>query len=166
LFIFSLSLLFLSALASRYPLVLPLLALFSPLGHEMVIWVGMRTENRNPIYVPPERGVMILDVLPGTPAQKKGLQSHDIILSLNGQPVNRFNALQELLLDGPQERILEIKRDVSNITLRVPVPPKQDLGIIPVPEPNAAYYLSVNEDGIFSIAISIWRRFRNKMFTS
>ncbi len=166
LFIFSLSLLFLSALASRYPFVLPLLALFSPLGHEMVIWVGMRTENRTPIYVPPERGVMILDVLPGTPAGKKGLRSHDIILSLNGQPVNRFNALQEQLRDGPSERILEIKRDARIITLQVPVPPPQDLGIIPVPEPNAAYYLSVSEDGIFSIAISIWRRIRNKMFTS
>jgi C-terminal processing protease CtpA/Prc len=109
---------------------------------------------------------MILDVLPGTPAQKKGLRSHDVILTLNGQPVNRFNVMQELLLDGPQEIILEVKRGTGNFTQRMPLPVRQDLGIIPVPEPNAAYYLSVSEDGIFSIATSIWRRIRNNKFTS
>jgi membrane-associated protease RseP (regulator of RpoE activity) len=167
LFIFSISLLFLSVLASRYSLVLPVLALFSPLGHEMVIWVGMRAENRAPMYVPPERGVMILDVLPGTPAQKKGLRSQDVILTLNGQPVNRLNGMQELLSNRTEEITLEVKRGTGNFTLRVPLPgTSRDLGIIPVPEPNAAYYLSISEDGIFSIAISIWRRIRNNKFTS
>lgn len=166
LFLFSLSLLLLSMLASRYPLFLPVVALFSPLGHEMVIWMGMRTENRTPIYVPPERGVRILDVLPGTSAQRNGLRSHDVILTLNGQPVNSFDTLQQHLLHGPKERVLEIERGVNILTLRLSVAPNSDLGFIPVPEPNAAYYLSMSEDSIFSIATRIWRRIRNKMFTS
>jgi hypothetical protein len=158
--VFSLTLLCLAMLASRYSLLLPLLALFSPLGHELVIWLGMRTENRTPLYVPPHQGIMILDVLAGTPAGKYGLRSQDIILRINGQPVNRFNVIQELLQDGPPPRIMEIKRGTADLTLRVPVQPRQDLGIIPVPESYSAYYLSISEDGIFSIITRIWHRIK------
>jgi len=164
--LFSVSLLFLSMLSARYPIFLPLLALFSPLGHELVIWVGMRTENRAPLYVQPERGVMILDVLPGTPAHQQGLRSQDVILTLNGQAANQFDNLQDMLRKAPQESVMEIERGKSILIRRVRLIPQQDLGIIPVPELNAGYYLTVSEDGIFSIASTIWRRIRNKMFTS
>ncbi len=158
--LFSLSLLLLSILALHYPVILPVLALYSPLGHEMVIWVGMRTENRSPLYVPPEEGVMILDVLPGTPAQQQGLRSRDIILTVNGEPVNQYKDLQEKLQSRPGETVLKIKRGSTAISRRVRINLQQDLGIIPVPEPQAGYYLSVSEDGIFSIATAIWRRIR------
>ncbi|MEA4924955.1 MAG: PDZ domain-containing protein [Syntrophomonadaceae bacterium] len=158
--LFSLSLLLLSVLALHYPVILPVLALYSPLGHEMVIWVGMRTENRSPLYVPPEEGVMILDVLPGTLAQQQGLRSRDIILTANGESVNQYEDLQEKLQSRTGEAALKIKRGNTAIFRRVRINFQQELGIIPVPEPQAGYYLSVSEDGIFSIAAAIWRRIR------
>jgi Trypsin-like serine proteases, typically periplasmic, contain C-terminal PDZ domain len=163
--LFSLSLLLLSVMAVHYPLVLPILALYSPLGHELVIWVGMRTENRAPVYVPPEQGVMILDVLPGTPAQHQGLKSRDIILTINGESVNRFEALQELLLHMPGEIVMKINREERTITRRFRRAREEDLGIIPVPQPQEGYYLTVNKDGIFSIAAAIWRRIRKYVHT-
>lgn len=164
--LFSIGLLLLAVLASRYSLFLLLAALFSPLGHEMVIWVGMRNENRASIYVPQERGVMILDVLPGTPAQRRGLQTRDVILSLNGQPVNQFNDIQNLSSNSSGSISLEIKRGTDLFTLSMRIIQNEDLGIIPVPDTHAPYYLSVSRDNIFSIAARIWQRIRSKMFTS
>lgn len=160
LFLFSISLLFLSVLASRYEFILPIAAVFSPLGHEFVIWLGMRAENRKPIYVPPEQGIMILDVLPGTPAHRAGLRSRDIILALNGEKINQYYILQELLNSGWLELVLDIKRGTNLFTLSVQMTLNKDLGIIPVPEHNAPYYLSVSEDGIFGMVTKIWRRFK------
>jgi hypothetical protein len=160
LFLFSLSLLLLSILASRQDFLLPAVALFSPLGHELVIWLGMRAENRKPIYLPPERGVMILDVVPGKSAHRAGLRSHDVILTVNGQVVNQYSALQELLKGGWQEMIVEIKRGANVLTLPVRTPPHSDLGIIPVPDHAASHYLSISEDNIFTIVRQIWRRIR------
>ncbi|SHG53645.1 hypothetical protein SAMN02745221_00430 [Thermosyntropha lipolytica DSM 11003] len=45
LLLFSLFLLFLSWLASRWEIFIPLAVLASPLGHEIVIWLGMRREG-------------------------------------------------------------------------------------------------------------------------
>ncbi len=161
LFLFSLVLLFLSVLASRWALFLPMAALFSPLGHEMVIWLGMRAENRAPIYVPSERGIRVLEVLPGSPVHRAGLRSRDVILSLNGEMTNHFSVLQELLGYGKQDMVLEIKRGENAFKLPLHISPDQDLGIIPVPENNAPRYLAVSDDGIFSTARRIWRRIKS-----
>ncbi|PKM76989.1 MAG: PDZ domain-containing protein [Firmicutes bacterium HGW-Firmicutes-15] len=161
LFIFSLVLLALSVLASRWVLFLPIAAIFSPLGHELVIWLGMRAENRTPIYVPSERGIRVLDVLPGSPVNRAGLRSRDVILTLNGEITNHFSVLQELLNCGCQEMVLEIKRGKNIFKLPLHRSPDQDLGIIPVPENNAPRYLTISEDGIFSTALRIWRRIKS-----
>ena len=159
LFLFSLILLFLSVLASRYTFFLPIAAVFSPLGHEFVIWLGMRAENRAPIYVPPERGLMILDVLPGTPAHQAGLRSRDIILALNGEEINQYYVLQERLNRDGQKHFMEVERGTKVLNLPVPIPSDKDLGIIPVPDYDAPYYFSINEDNVFNAVKRIWRRF-------
>ena len=57
LFMFSLTLLTLAVLASRYAFFLPLAALFSPLGHEVVVWLGLRLENQaRSLYIPSGTG--------------------------------------------------------------------------------------------------------------
>lgn len=166
LLMFSVGLLVLSVLASRYSLFLPLVALFSPLGHELVIWLGMRAENRTPLYVPPGRGVMVLDVLPGTPAYRCGLRSQDIILAVNGREVDRYLAVQQLVKSGGQSPVLEIARGTKLFTRPVSIKAQNDLGIIPVPEHDSVCYLCVSDDSVFTMATRFWRRIRNRMFTS
>jgi len=160
LFLFSLTLLCLSVLASQHAFMLPVVALFSPLGHELVIWLGMQAENRPPLYTVSGRGIMILDVMTGTAAHRAGLQSQDIILALNGEMVNHYYALQELLSCRWQFLSLEIKRGEKIISLPVNLEKGQELGIILVPELNTSRYLTVNDDSFFSMARGIWRRFR------
>jgi hypothetical protein len=160
LFLFSLVLLFLSVLASRWAIFLPIAAIFSPLGHELVIWLGMRAENRPPIYVPSERGIRILEVIPGSPLHRAGLRSRDVILTLNGKTANHYPILQELLGCGCQDMVLEIKRGENAFKLNLHRDPDQDLGIIPVPENYASRYLTVSDDGIFSTVRRIWRRIK------
>lgn len=89
LFVFSLALLGLAILASHVPQTTIFAVFFSPLGHEVVIWLGQKDELvGTPFYVDPERGVMVLDVMPGSPAANLGLGTGDIIINVNDQPVN------------------------------------------------------------------------------
>jgi len=134
---FSLVLLALSVLAARMPDLLILPAVFSPLGHELVIAVGMYTENsRKPLYVDPEEGVMVLDVLPGSPAEEAGLKRQDIILTANGQRISGRAELYETLADlkWAEPLTLTFLRDGRlRLVSLLPGPGKQ-MGVVLVPE--------------------------------
>jgi len=158
LFMFSISLLVLSICSSRWTGFLPLAALFSPLGHELVIWLGMREENRKAIYIQPPRGIMILDIVPDTVASNI-LKSRDVILSVNGEMVNHYYHFQELLSCGWKEISLEIDRQGQVLAFTFKQPPR-DMGIIPVPEANVNRYLDLADDNIFSLIRGIKRKLK------
>lgn len=89
LFAFSLVLLGLSIAASHYPSLSILPALFSPLGHELVIWLGQKNELKGKsLFIDPQQGVLVLDVLRDSSAWKLGLRSGDTIFSVNGIKIN------------------------------------------------------------------------------
>lgn len=159
LFLFSLMLLILTVMAARWSPLIWVIALFSPVGHEFVIWLGMREEtNRQPIYIKPPAGVMILDVLPGTAAAKSNLQSRDIILCVNREQIYSYHNLQELLNYGRGFVRLEILRNGRTLHISLQYRNVGDIGIIPVPEEDANKYLIINQDSIFTIARKLWRR--------
>ncbi|MEL7565989.1 MAG: PDZ domain-containing protein [Dehalobacterium sp.] len=89
LFIFSFVLMSLAVLSSYYKQLAFFAALFSPLGHELVIWLGQRGElGGKPLYIQSNQGVRILDVFRNSPAAQLGLGSGDLILNVNGKEVN------------------------------------------------------------------------------
>jgi hypothetical protein len=95
---FSLVLLGLAILAAHAPQTAILAALFAPLGHEIVIHAGQRSELQGqPRFIPPMRGVMVLDVLQGSPAHQAGLRSGDVILRVGGLPANSRTELSSAL---------------------------------------------------------------------
>ncbi len=161
LFLFSLILMLMAVLAARSPIFLPLAAVFSPLGHELVIWLGMRAETRPPLYVRQSEGIMLLDVLPGSPAYRAGLKSLDIIQKANGLMVNSYADLREELNSGRRQLFLEIRRGerVENIT--VPVNQGKNPGIIPVPDQSVSEYLALEDDKFFFLVRRVWRRLRS-----
>lgn len=165
LLVFSIGLIMLSIVTSRYSIMLPLLALYSPLGHELVIWLGMRSENRAPLYVPPQQGVMVLDVLPGSPAFRSGLRSHDIILSVKGETVHSYRQVLDLVSAQGGIGLLEIARDGELLQRTVNLKGRQQLGLIPVPDDNHFSHMCVSDDEIFSAAARFWRLIKHKLFT-
>ncbi len=67
------------------------------------------------------KGVLITEVRSNTPAAKANLKEGDIVLSVNGQPVNRPNHLQSLVArKHPGDTVtLAIRRNAENLTIRV-----------------------------------------------
>ncbi|MDI3535403.1 MAG: hypothetical protein PWQ82_1768 [Thermosediminibacterales bacterium] len=102
LFVFSTLLLILSVLASRMHVFKYAAALFSPLAHDYVIYLGRSAEKKGrPIYTAPQTGQMVLDVLPGSPAEKMGIKSRDIILAINGNRIVCKEDLRQFLSSYP-----------------------------------------------------------------
>jgi hypothetical protein len=164
LFIFSLVLLVLAVAGSRWTPLIWLAALFSPVGHEMVIWLGMRAErNRKSCYVNPSQGVMVLDVGPRTPAARAGLKSCDIVLKVNGVPVNYPDELNNILQWAWQGLRLLVRREDKLITLALDRPKAGPVGIVTVPGENASHYLLLQEDTIFLTARRWWRRLKRRI---
>jgi len=95
---FSIILIVLSVLASKNMVMKYIAALFAPIGHEVLILYGRHVEdNGEPLYVAPERGMRILEVIKGGPAYKMGLKPGDTILNINGESVNNETDLRNFL---------------------------------------------------------------------
>ncbi|MQL53497.1 PDZ domain-containing protein [Desulfofundulus thermobenzoicus] len=165
--VYSLTLLLLAVLAQYHRPFALLAALFSPLGHEMVIYIGKRVEfQRSPLFVPPVRGVGVLDVVPDTPAWRAGIRSGDVVLSLNRWPVNSRAELQMLLpaagmpvevefLHGPQQ--------VFHRTVAFPGPAGRPFGLLAVPSGNEEEVMDLSTAGpLGRWWMELGRRFRGR----
>jgi len=153
--IFAMMLVFclLSIAASRWSLFAWIAALFSPIGHEMVIRKGLKEEFENaPIYVPPEEGVMVLDVIHKSFAEEAGIRTGDVILSVNEWPVNsKADILQILRTSDEGYMVFRVRRgDEPHIieTVHVRKESGQPLGVIFVPEPGDQPMVTQQTDGI------------------
>jgi serine protease Do len=61
--------------------------------------IGVRAQTITPVLaqglgLPRERGVVLADVLPGSPAARAGLQQGDLVLALDGKPMDNGRQLQ------------------------------------------------------------------------
>jgi len=77
-------------------MVKPIAASLRKEGRVSRSYLGVMIQQINPsmakaLGIKPGRGVLVSDVQPGTPAEKAGLQSGDVILELNGTPVKSFH---------------------------------------------------------------------------
>lgn len=136
--LFSLILLGLAVYASRFPQTAVIPALFSPLGHELVIYLGRREEFRGkPRFVSQRRGVMVLDVVRGSPADAAGIRSGDIIYSVGWFPVNsRAEFFQALGYTRPAVTLLVAGDAGHHRKISLTLPDTTPFGVITVPEPD------------------------------
>jgi len=125
--------------------------LFSPLGHELVIYIGRRLEFKDqPVYVPAQRGMRVLDVVVDTPAWQAGIRSGDIILALNGLPVSGRAGLENALAKGlwPVEvEFLHGREQSYRREVAPPVKPGRTFGVLPVPEGGEEAYMELGVAG-------------------
>lgn len=159
LFLYSLGLLGLTILASHHRPWLYVSAVFSPAGHELVIWLALRAEkNRIPLYVKPPAGITVLDVVPDTPAGRSGLVSGDIVIGFNGQELDDFYNLKTSLIMNYGPSHLNIVRNGKNIKLTYSSRPGEEPGIIPVPHSDSRNFILEKDDRIFAFFRRLWSR--------
>ncbi len=53
----------------------------------------------NALGYPGESGVLVVELKPGSPAEKAGLKLHDVIMTVNGEQVENSRALQGIMAD-------------------------------------------------------------------
>lgn len=144
--IYSLILLVLAVMADRYLVMALAAALFSFLGHELIIHISKKIELANPpIYVPPSQGVKILDVLPGTTAWQLGLRSGDVILMVNNIPLYSKETLRYMLQNNTEVMELSYLSGEEQRYCRelVRVPANQPFGLLAVPEANDGFHMDM-----------------------
>ncbi|MGI6452526.1 MAG: PDZ domain-containing protein [Syntrophomonadaceae bacterium] len=162
LFLYSLTLLFLAIIADKHSQLVILPTLFSPLGHELVIWLGIREEvNKRPIYTKPPLGIMVLDLVPGSVAKKAGIKSLDVLFSIDGEVFSGLDQMNNLLKNKKGPITVGIMRQGQELDIILDYYEQHHLGIIPVPEHNSPSYLHWPEDTLFHRVRGIWRRSRN-----
>ncbi len=91
-------------------------------GAWMGVGVGEVTgENVAKLKLKEERGVEIVTVSPGGPAEKAGLKEHDVVLEFNGQRVDGIEQFRRLIRETPVGRTAKVvaSRDGVNMTFNV-----------------------------------------------
>jgi len=143
-------LLLLAVCASYYPLLAYPAALFGPLGHEFVIYLGQKREaGREPLFIQQPRGVKLLYVRRRSPLAKAGVKAGDILLTINGMAVNEnkeIKAIKAGLPEGLRKVELEYLAVATGKQLKVSVEfhdKENSRGYIPVPSWHTSAYLQV-----------------------
>ncbi len=89
-------------------------------------WTGLSIQNLDRLIVtsmrlPSTDGVLVTDVEPNSPGEKAGFQVADVILAINHQPVNNYNAVRAYLenedLRVGDELTFTVYRDAKTIDL-------------------------------------------------
>ncbi|MBS3885703.1 MAG: PDZ domain-containing protein [Dethiobacter sp.] len=156
---YSLALIAAAFLAFHYPLFTIPAALLSPLGHELLILLGNKQEfSRAPLFAALENGVKILDIFPRSPAAAAGLISGQVILSVNGLPVNDSLTMQNIMGLAGSKANLEIQGKKSSVELKFS--DYRSTGIILAPDQFATVYLEVKQPR-FLAALAKKRKLRS-----
>lgn len=118
LLVFSITLLCFAWLSIEYNIFKYAAAIFSPLGHEIIIIIGRKKEERgNFIFAPSDYGLKVLDTLPNSIGEEIALKPGDIILSINGKKVYDKRDIGEILYFRPKYIWIKIfDRDKGLIT--------------------------------------------------
>lgn len=128
-------------------------ALFAIAGHEAVIYLGRQAEEDGAPVFDAADGAVVLGVAPGTPAEEMGLQTGDIIRTLNGYTIRSNADLRDVLTPWAVGVTMEVERTArstdapdNRITIRYPgkIPP---FGVILAPDPHGPWFMNL-EDGL------------------
>ena len=133
------------ALGAAYARPLVPVAALAALGlHEALILLGSRRERQlTPRFVHDERGLCVLGVVPGTPAEELGLEAGEVLHKVNGRRVRTKEDLHEALHVNSAFCKLEVFNTEGHLKFvqRARFAGEHhQLGVILAPDEDAGYY--------------------------
>jgi serine protease Do len=77
-----------------------------------------------------ERGALVAEVFPGSPAEKAGIKRYDIVVEFDGQPIKEVNELPRIVAQTPIEKAVKmvVLRDGSARTVKVSIGLREEPG--------------------------------------
>ncbi|MGD7665065.1 PDZ domain-containing protein [Brevibacillus laterosporus] len=155
LFLYSFILLGISYVAVIVPSLVYVAALFAFFGHEWLGWLSARQEERlPPYYVPTGKGLKVLAVLPGTPADVMGIRSGEVIVKVNGYPISVKGDLYPALQANPafcKMEVLTLDHEIKFTQSAIYAGQHHQLGIIVVPDERTTHFVSMQEIGFLGV---------------
>lgn len=155
LLLYSLLLLALSLLAAWLSPFMLAAALFSFLGHEILVWFDSYEENQlSPLYVHPEEGLRILAVLPGSPADELGLTVGESVYRVNGVLIRSREELhQALRMNGAfcKLEIRNVQGESKFLQRGLYEGDHHQLGLVLAPDADADWSVSRRQASIYQV---------------
>lgn len=74
-------------------------------------------DPNSPFLIPEVNGVLVVQVLPNTGAQKGGVRRQDVVIEVNGEAIASAEQLQRIVEDGGVNRNLQLKVRRGNQTI-------------------------------------------------
>lgn len=160
--IYSLLLLGLAVAASRMQGLEIVAALAAPLGHEFLIRASWKAEiNGKPLFVNVAHGLAVLDTVRGTPADRLGLRTGDILLRVNKEPVYSRYDLAYALQAEETGVMVEYQRQEQLATVSVYRKPGEAFGLIPVPQEGDLPQVDLKRAGS-GLLLRWWSKLRGR----
>ncbi len=79
------------------------------------------TDPNSPLQIPEINGVLVVRVLPNTPAAAAGLRRGDVLVQIDEQPITTAQQLQSLVDGSPLGQVLQVKVQRGNQTQQLAV---------------------------------------------
>ncbi|MDZ7374479.1 MAG: PDZ domain-containing protein [candidate division KSB1 bacterium] len=86
------------------------------------VWLADVTRSLRSLYgLEAHRGALIVDVAPGSPADRAGLKKNDVVLAVDKRPIEDADELREFIRRAkPHQQVsLEVQRGREKLTLKV-----------------------------------------------
>jgi hypothetical protein len=144
-----------AVLAEKFPILSIIGALLAIALHEgMILYLQNKDQTRVPLYVHDQRGLMVLAVIPESPAQAMGILPGEILCKVNGMQVTTKEDLYKALQRNSVYCKLELLNRAGHLKLSSRSlfdGEHHELGIILAPDQQARYAMKLEPSRWFGL---------------
>ncbi|MEB3102374.1 PDZ domain-containing protein [Paenibacillaceae bacterium T2] len=155
LLIYGIAMLLSALLSDFWPPATILASIAVILLHELHAGISRRREHRSaPQFVHDERGLKVLAVIPGGPAERMGILPGEIIHKVNGIKVGAKEQLHKALQANPafcRMEIINHENQSKFVSGAIFAGDHHQLGIVLCPDEQAGYYVSLRKISLISL---------------